>query len=129
MGVPDFQNMMLPFLKIASDGKEHTFGGIANVLADAYKLTGAERVEMVPSGRQTRLMNRVYWISTHFKNAKLIEASRRGAFKILPRGLELIQKEPNTYRSQTTSYVSPNTSHLETKRTKKSPLPLTIPSS
>jgi restriction system protein len=79
MAVPDFQTLMLPFLEVAGDGNEHTFGGMANALADQLNLSAEERNEMVPSGRQTRLMNRVYWISTHFKNARLIESLRRGA--------------------------------------------------
>lgn len=94
MAVPDFQTMMLPFLAVAGDGQEHTSGGMAESLAGQYQLTESEKTEMVPSGRQTRLMNRIYWISTHFKNARLIESSRRGAFKITVRGTELLKSNP-----------------------------------
>lgn len=94
MAVPDFQTMMLPFLAVAGDGQEHTSGGMAESLAGQYQLTESEKTEMVPSGRQTRLMNRIYWISTHFKNAGLIESSRRGAFKITVRGTELLKSNP-----------------------------------
>ena len=94
MAVPDFQTMMLPFLAVAGDGHEHTSGGMAESLAGQYQLTESEKTEMVPSGRQTRLMNRIYWISTHFKNARLIESSRRGAFKITDRGNELLKSNP-----------------------------------
>ena len=103
MAVPDFQTMMLPFLAVAGDGQEHTSGGMAESLAGQYKLTESEKTEMVPSGRQTRLMNRIYWISTHFKNARLIESSRNLGSKLgkeflLP--LQIFQVEPKAMSTQ-----------------------------
>ncbi len=95
MAVPDFQTLMLPFLEIIRDGNEHSFADMATALGDRFTLTEDERNDMVPSGRQTRLMNRAYWISTHFKKAGLIEPSRRGAFKIAQRGLDLLATSPN----------------------------------
>lgn len=95
MAVPDFQTLMLPFLEIVGDGIEHSFADMATALGDRFSLTEDERNEMVPSGRQTRLMNRAYWISTHFKKAGLIEPSRRGAFKIAQRGRDLLATNPN----------------------------------
>lgn len=89
MAVPDFQTLMLPFLNLMKDQKEHTFSEMAIALSTLYGLTEEERMELFPSGSQTRLMNRIYWISTHFKKALLIEYVRRGAFKITPRGLDL----------------------------------------
>lgn len=96
MAVPDFQTMMLPFLQYASDSKEHNPSEMALLLADHFQLTPDERIEKVASGKQTRLINRVYWISTHFKNAKLIESTGRGTFRISARGLELLSKNPRT---------------------------------
>jgi restriction system protein len=93
MAVPDFQTMMLPFLEIMGDEKEHSFSEMSNVLARLYNLSDSEVSELVPSGRQTRLMNRIYWISTHFKKALLIEPTRRGAFRITSRGSELLGKK------------------------------------
>lgn len=96
MPVPDFQTMMLPFLRIASDSKEHTPGEMSNALADHFQLTPFERTERVPSGQQTRLINRIYWISTHFKNAILIESTGRGTFRITPRGQDLLATNPSS---------------------------------
>ncbi|MBX3244729.1 MAG: restriction endonuclease [Acidobacteria bacterium] len=92
MPVPDFQTMMLPFLLITGDSKEHTYKEMVDRLAIQFNLTEKEKAELVPSGRQTRLLNRIYWIYTHFKHAKLIYQTKRGVFKITERGLELLSQ-------------------------------------
>src|SRR4051812_48496520 len=92
MPIPDFQSMMLPFLKFAGDGNEHVFSDVVNHIADHFKLTPQDREEPVPSGSQPRLDNRVGWCRTHLKNAGLIEYVRRGVFRITPRGREVLQQ-------------------------------------
>ena len=92
MAVPDFQTMMLPFLDFLRDRQEHGYGELANLLSEHYHLSEEERNDMVPSGKQSRLINRVHWISTYFKKALLIEAANRGTFRITDRGLELLSR-------------------------------------
>ncbi|HVF47309.1 MAG TPA: restriction endonuclease [Pyrinomonadaceae bacterium] len=94
MAVPDFQTMMLPFLRFLSDRQEHAYGELATLLAEQYRLSQDERAEMVPSGKQTRLINRVHWISTYFKKAQLVQTASRGTFRITARGLELLSRNP-----------------------------------
>ena len=36
MAIPDYQSLMLPVLKLASDGKEHKFSSAVEGLADAF---------------------------------------------------------------------------------------------
>lgn len=59
MAVPDFQTLTLPLLKLASDGKEHTVGAARDAIADELELSSDDRKELLPSGRQTRLHNRI----------------------------------------------------------------------
>ena len=49
---------------------------------------------MLPSGIQPTFVNRVGWASTYMKKAGLLEATRRGFYRITPRGKELLKKEP-----------------------------------
>ena len=51
MAIPDYQTVMLPLLKLASDDKEHQIREAVNMLADQFKLTDTERKETLPSGR------------------------------------------------------------------------------
>ncbi len=64
MGVPDFQSVMLPLLRLASDEQEHALREAIDALADEFSLTEAERKELLPSGRQATFSNRVGWART-----------------------------------------------------------------
>ena len=94
MAVPDFQSMMLPFLQFAADGKDHDSDEVADYLTTFFKLTYDDRDELLPSGSQTRLNNRIGWCRTHLKQAGLIEAVRRGVFRITKRGLDVLAQKP-----------------------------------
>ena len=83
---------MLPFLRIAGDGKEHRFRDAVESLAQEFSLTDEERNVMLPSGTAPLFDNRVGWARTYLKQAALIESRKRGFFHITPRGKELLAK-------------------------------------
>ena len=43
MAVPGYQEFMLPLLRIASDGKEHTVSEVMVTLADQMKISEQDR--------------------------------------------------------------------------------------
>lgn len=92
MPIPDYQTLMLPFLRIAGDGKEHRFRDAVESLAQEFSLTDEERNVMLPSGTAPLFDNRVGWARTYLKQAALIESRKRGFFHITPRGKELLAK-------------------------------------
>ncbi len=94
MAIPDFQSIMLPLLKFASDGQEHSLRETIEILADQFGLTSEERSELLPSGQQALFDNRVGWARTHIVKAKLLESTRRGYYRITPRGQEVLQANP-----------------------------------
>jgi restriction system protein len=96
MTIPDYQTVMLPLLRLASDKQEHSLRGAIEKLADQFELSEQERKEPLPSGRQATFDNRVGWARTYMKKAGLLESKRRGYFKITSRGLEALQKDPQT---------------------------------
>jgi restriction system protein len=65
MAVPDFQTLMLPLLKRLGDGREHRFSDAVEALADEFGLSEDERVQMLPSGRDRLIRNRVGWARTY----------------------------------------------------------------
>ncbi|GEL70674.1 restriction endonuclease [Myxococcus virescens] len=91
MTIPDFQSAMLPVLRLAQDGKDHTLREAVEAIAVEFKVTDVERNEMLPSGRQRKLHNRVGWAKTYLQKAGLLEANGRGRFRITPRGREALQ--------------------------------------
>ncbi|MCX5770057.1 MAG: restriction endonuclease [Candidatus Hydrogenedentes bacterium] len=95
MSVPDYQSLMLPLLKYAGERNgEISNGEAVEALAGEFKLSEADLKEMLPSGMQSTMFNRVGWAATYMKKAGLLESTRRGYYGITPRGKELLQKPP-----------------------------------
>ena len=94
MGIPDFQSIMLPLLRLAGDEQEHTLREAIEALANEFGLTEQERKELLPSGRQATFNNRVGWARTYLTKAGLIDLPKRGQFRITPRGLDVLKKNP-----------------------------------
>jgi restriction system protein len=94
MPIPDYQSIMLPLLKFAGDGQEHSLRETIEVLADEFDLTGEERGELLPSGQQAVFDNRVGWARTYMKKAGMLETTRRGYYRITERGQQVLQGNP-----------------------------------
>ena len=95
MPVPDFQTLMLPVLVLAGDGADHSVREATAHLAARFELTGEERDELLPSGRQRRFSNRVAWAVGYLKQAGLLASPARGQFKVSQEGLELLKAPPD----------------------------------
>lgn len=94
MAVPDFQSLMLPLLRIAADGQEHQLAEARGRLASEFRLSDADREELLPSGRQTKLANRVAWAKVYLGQAGLLRSTKRGYFQISDRGRALLEAPP-----------------------------------
>jgi restriction system protein len=100
MPIPDYESCMLPVLRLAADGQEHSLKETIDVLAKQFSLTEEELNEYIPSGQQTVFSNRVSWARTYLKKAGLLVSPRRGVFKITQRGLEVLGKNPEKIDNQ-----------------------------
>ena len=94
MPIPDFQSLMLPLLRFVEDRQEHSFKEAIPFLADRFNLSEEEKRELLPSGKQAKFNNRVYWTKTHLEKAGLLMSSRRGVFIITQEGLAVLAKNP-----------------------------------
>src|SRR6187402_3091525 len=94
MAVPGYQEFMLPILKVASDDAEHTMASAMDELAAQFKISAEDQADLLPSGTQTRLYNRVTWAITYLAKSLLLTKSGRGRFRIAPRGKEVLAKNP-----------------------------------
>jgi restriction system protein len=94
MSIPDYQTCMLPLLKLAADGSEHSTHEAIESLAKHFNLNGDEIVALLPSRTQPIFANRVGWARTYMKKAELLEYPKRGFFKITSRGLEVLTRNP-----------------------------------
>jgi restriction system protein len=95
MPVPDFQSLMLPLLQFSDDRQEHSTREAVDALANFFELSEEDRAELLPSGQQTTLGNRVTWAITYLKKAGLLEATRRSHFRITERGSSVLIESPS----------------------------------
>jgi restriction system protein len=95
VAIPDYQTLMLPVLKLASDGEEHKFSQAVERLGIEFDLTPEEKNELLPSGSQAVFNNRVGWSRSYLKQAGLLASSKRGFFSITQEGLALLDKNPD----------------------------------
>jgi restriction system protein len=119
MAIPDYQSIMLPLLQFATDGKEHSLREAIERLSGEFGLTDAEKKELLPSGQQPTFDNRVAWARTYMTKAALLEAPRRGYFRITQRGREVLAKKPIAinvkFLEQYPEFIEFRTKHKEPK--------------
>lgn len=70
---------MLPLPKLAAIGKT-SVPSIADQLAGEFRLSEAERDQILPSGRQSVFHNRLHWAKFYMSKAGLLTSPRRGRF-------------------------------------------------
>ena len=66
----------------------------AEKIANSLGLSEDEREEMLPSGKQRLLHNRIHWAKFYMVKAGLINAPKRGSFIASPSGKALLAEEP-----------------------------------
>lgn len=119
MVVPDFQTLMLPLLRFSADKAEHSLREAIDALAVEFGLSEDERKILLPSGQQPVFENRVRWARTYLGKAGLLEAPRRGRFKISSAGLDVLARKPNkigiTFLDQFPLFREFRTSRRESK--------------
>jgi restriction system protein len=94
MAIPNYQALMLPILRFAGDGKEHSVREAIDRVSAELALTEGERTQMLPSGQQPTIDNRVNWAVSYLKKAGVLEATRRAHFRVTARGMEVIAEAP-----------------------------------
>lgn len=92
--IPDYERIMLPYLKFLSDAKEHPLSQVLTHIYSTFKLTEQEKEELLPSGTEPIIRNRVRWARLYMEKAGLLETTRRGFYRITNRGLEVLRENP-----------------------------------
>ena len=73
---------MLPIMKVAQDGAEHTARELRQRLAEQLGITEEERKELFRAVPQPVFTNRIAWARSHLTMAGLLEKTGRGAFEL-----------------------------------------------
>lgn len=106
MAIPKYNELYPNVLKVLSDEKEHSIHEIDDIISDQLNLTEEERNEMLPSGNQKLIKNRVGWARSYLKKAGLIESKKRGFANITDLGLKEYAENPNLTENDLMKYPS-----------------------
>lgn len=99
MSIPDYQTLLLPVLEIASKG-ETTVPLAEAKIAAKFSLSDQEREQILPSGKQRVLHNRIHWAKFYLMKAGLVESPRWGRFVITAAGQAVLASPPANLDTQ-----------------------------
>lgn len=94
MAIPEFQDIMLPLLRLTATHEELSVRDAVKLLGEQFRLTESELAELLPSKRQGKFHNRVGWAKSDLLNAALLEETGRARFRISRRGREVLNQPP-----------------------------------
>lgn len=125
MAIPVYETIMLPMLEIArsANGQEVAIAEVVSQLANVFKLTEEERNQLLPSGGTFTFASRVSWARTYLQKAGLLEATRRGHFRITKRGQDVLEKKPSRIDGDLLSQFEEFRDFQGRKKDKKNYLP------
>jgi len=93
--IPDYQTLMLPVLKLVSEG-DIAFRDLSARLVREFSLSDEEKNLKLPSGNDRVFDNRIRWVIFHLKNKGFLETPRRGVYAVTPEGRSLLANNPAT---------------------------------
>ncbi|MGI8415026.1 MAG: restriction endonuclease [Nakamurella sp.] len=94
MTIPDFQSLMRPVLAMLDDGQTHTSRELKSAMVKEFNLPPVEREQVLPSGRQRVIDNRVGWSLTYLVQAGLARRPQRAHFEITDSGRQALRTHP-----------------------------------
>ena len=92
MAIPDYQTLMLPVLKRAAK-RDFRIPEIEEEIAAEFGLADAEREQLLPSGRQKVLHNRLHWAKFYLSKAGLVISAGGRRFAATEAGRELLSQD------------------------------------
>jgi restriction system protein len=95
MAIPKYDEIMLPLLKVLSDGQSHSKRELTEKMADHFNLTPEERGQMLPSTRATYIKHRTGWASFGLRKAGLATNPVEGTLQITDDGRNFLATNPS----------------------------------
>jgi restriction system protein len=95
MAIPKYDEIMLPLLKVLSDGQPHTKRELTEKMADRFQLTPEEREQMLPSTRATYIKHRTGWAAFGLRKAGLADNPVEGTLVITNEGRKFLATNPS----------------------------------
>ena len=98
--IPNYQECMLPFLKLLQTKGTASLSECTNILSEEFKLSPQERNELLPSKKQTIMKNRVGWAKFYLNKAGLVKVISRGIYSLTESGENLLKTNPHNLTTE-----------------------------
>lgn len=95
MAIPKYNDLFSDVLEVLLDKNEHRTRDVKEIISNKLDLTDEERQELIPSGKETIIKNRIGWSITSLKKAGYVESKKWGSINITKFGLKEYEKNPN----------------------------------
>ena len=92
--VPQFQNLMLPLLKVMGGGHEMSTIQIRDAVADNLEMTAKTLNQHLPTGAQNAFNNQMGWAITFLLKAGLLTRPRQAIYIISKTGKQVLLEHP-----------------------------------
>lgn len=115
--IPTYQELMKPVLERAKEG-EVKFRDAVDEISNELKLTEEELSELLPSGKQTVIANRIGWAKTYLSKAGLLDTRKRGFFTITQRGIAALNSGENIDNKYLKQFDTFNSFHGQSSESK-----------
>jgi len=86
MIIPQYQEFMTPALEAFKDGEPKNHSVVEKFITSIFGFSEKELKELLPSGSQTVVRNRLNWAIYYMYRAGLLEKEKRGIYKITDTG-------------------------------------------
>lgn len=127
MTIPDFQTVMRPALALLADGETRRSRDVVAAIADQFELTDDEREQLLPSGRQRIIDNRVGWALTYLFQAGLTERPQRAHVRITDVGRQALADHPDRIDMKVLDQFPAYVEFRDRTRTRESTADATVP--
>ena len=95
MPIPKFDELFNDVLEFLSDKKEYKTRDVKEKISNKLDLTDDERQQLLPSGQETIIKNRIGWSISSLKKAGYAESQNWGSVNITDLGLKEYEKNHN----------------------------------
>lgn len=109
--LPNYQEIMRPFLQILEQNQDQEvrLREVISKVSSHFGLSDEEKNELLPSGKQRVIDNRVGWARTYLLKAGLIDSPKRAHFIITERGIQALAESAeinNDYLKQFDEFIA-----------------------
>jgi len=94
MTIPDYETLMLPLLKVISDKREWKIRDTFHLLSEEFGLSDDQEKQLLPSGNEPVIHNRIRWANFYLQKAGLINRVKRGIITISEEGSKILESNP-----------------------------------